>query len=68
MRVSFSLISLLIVLAVLGVLAKKQLTASRQNLPAPAASPGEQAQLLQQQYKQALDAAMQAPRPEPDDK
>ena len=65
MRSIFSLLGLLAVVLVIGLLVKKQLA------PAPA-NPGEAPKLTpqqtQQQFKQTLDAAMQTPRPEPDDK
>jgi hypothetical protein len=81
MRGAFGLIGLLIALAIVGVLVKNQLAATRQavpalQLPAPAGvptAPGasaatvkEQSQQIQQQYKQAIEGAMQQPRPEPD--
>jgi len=81
MRAIFSIVSLLVVLAVVGMLAKKQLgsTVVPLNNPAlngtgvtlPVTSPGAtpQAQSLQieQAVKQKLDASMQArPMPEAD--
>lgn len=82
MRAIFSLLSLLIVLAVVGVLAKKQFGAmpvvATQNraaaaagvtLPAisPGATPQAQSQQIQQQIKQSVEAAMQQPRPMPEE-
>ena len=77
MRAIFGVLSLLLVLAVVGLLVKKQLVSTQQALPAltlpsapskPAGTVQEQSQEIQQQYKQALDAAVQQARPVPDDK
>ena len=83
MRSIFGILSLLVTLAIVGVLVKKQLSATRQTMPAlvvPATATGDgsaaqpsgtvrqQSQQIQQQYKQAIDNAMQQARPEPDDK
>ena len=78
MKAVFGLLSLVLVLAVVGVLARKGLhssqeTLTQQTLQAPAGhnqpsgtgNVREQSQQIQQQYKQALDAALQQPRPEP---
>jgi type IV secretory pathway TrbF-like protein len=80
MKAIFGVLSLLIVLAVVGTLVKKQLTvtpisvtpqeAGQVALPA-SASPGnaqQQSQQIQQQVRQSLDAAMQQARPVPEDK
>jgi cell division protein ZapA (FtsZ GTPase activity inhibitor) len=84
MRAIFGVLSLLLVLAVVGLLVKKQLVSTQQAIPAlaspastssdsgstspkPAGTVQEQSQQIQQQYKQALDAAMQQARPVPDD-
>ncbi len=69
MRVLFGIASLLIVLAIVGVLAKKQLggTASVAPGAAPEASPQQQGQQIQQDIKQAVEGAMQQARPIPDD-
>ena len=84
MRAIFGVLSLLLVLAVVGLLVKKQLTSTQQALPAltvpapvssgagatpaqPAGTVQQQSQQIQQQYKQAIDAAVQA-RPVPNDK
>lgn len=84
MRSIFGVLGLLLALAMVGLLVKKQLASSQQALPAlaipvstssgekstPTKSLGtvkEQSQQIQQQYKQALDAAMQQARPVPDD-
>lgn len=67
MRALFGVVSLLLVLAIVGVLAKKQLS------PAPLApasavgsTPQQQSQQIQQQYRQKLEGAMQQARPMPD--
>ena len=76
MRFFFGLIGLVVVLAIVGTLVKQQLASQKALAPAlPALQvPGaptptwnvrEQSQQIQQQYKQALDAALQQPRPEP---
>ncbi|MDI1244968.1 MAG: hypothetical protein PSV24_06160 [Rhodoferax sp.] len=70
MRIIFGVLSLLIVVAVLGTLAKKQLTGV--SAMDPASAPGgnaqQQSQQIQQQVKQSLDAAMQQARPPAEDK
>ena len=82
MRAVLGIVSLLLVLAVVGLLAKKQLSATRMAVPAlqqsaplagadGAAPPAptsvrEQSQQVQQQYKQAVEGLMQA-RPMPED-
>ena len=85
MRSIFGVLSLLLVLAVLGLLVKKQLASNQQAIPGltllapvssgaestptkPVGTVQEQSQQIQQQYKQAIDAAMQQARPVPDDK
>ena len=85
MRAIFGVLSLLLVLAVVGLLVKKQLASNQQAIPGltlpsspssgaqaaftkPAATVQEQSQNVQQQYRQAIDAAMQQPRSEPDEK
>ncbi len=63
MKAAFGLISLLVVLGVIALLARKQLAA------VPAASQQAQpAQAAPQQIKQQLDAVMQQPREVPQDK
>ena len=79
MRMGLGLIGLLIALAIVAVVAKKQMGATRvavppavQGLPAPAdgATPasvrGQSAQ-IQQQLKQQMDPLMQQPRGLPED-
>lgn len=77
MRTVFGVLSLLMVVAVIGVLAKKQLsTNTGVRLPAASAAGSsvgggtvtQQSQQLQQQIKQSIDATMQQARPEPEDK
>lgn len=80
MKSIFGVLSLLIVLAVVGTLVKKQLTvtpisvtpqeAGQVALPAsvPPGNAQQQSQQIQQQVRQSLDAAMQQARPVPEDK
>lgn len=75
MRMLFGVVSLLLVLAVVGVLSKKQLTAvTTIKVPgATAAGAGgttvqQQSQQIQQQFKSATENALQPVRTEPDDK
>jgi hypothetical protein len=81
-RAIFGIISLLVVVLIISVLVKKQMSVSTQPIPAcaPDTSPScrksdhsqqpqtqrEQAQQVQQQIKQALEAAQQA-RPQLDE-
>ncbi len=73
MRFFFGLIGLVVVLAIVGTLVKQQLASQKAvvpalqvpGAPAPTGNVREQSQQIQQQYKQALDAALQQPRPEP---
>lgn len=67
MRV-FGIIGLLVVVAIVGLLAKKQLTAvagpaTESGASAPAPAPKQQVE----QVRQAVEAAMQQPRPMPDE-
>ena len=79
MRIVFGIVGLVVALAIVGVLVKKQLAGTHAVVPAlqipgvaPASAPTgtvrEQSQQIQQQYKQALESAMQQPRPMPDEK
>jgi hypothetical protein len=79
MRMAFGLVGLVVALAIVAVLAKKQLgSVSAIQVPQPAgevapkvdpnASVKEQSQQIQQQYKQAVEGALQQARPMPDDK
>ncbi len=77
----FGLLGVLVALLAVGLLVKKQLTAVTAPLPAlqAPAAPGaatapvtgnaaQQSQQIQQQFKQAVEGAMQAPRNMPEDK
>ena len=77
MRMVFGVLSLLFVVAVIGVLAKKQLgalsaegvmAATSAGVTLPASTPQQQSQELQSQAKKLVDDAMQQRRSEPDDK
>lgn len=81
MRAVFGLVGLVVALAIMGVLVKKQLAATRAPVPAlqAPAAPGsaaapaatgnvrEQSQQVQQQVKQQVEGLMQQARPMPDD-
>ena len=76
MKGILGLLGLLLSLAIVGFLVKKQLTSTQQIVPAlqvpvtagtqmPASAPatvGEQSKQVQQQYKQAIEGALQQPR------
>jgi hypothetical protein len=68
MRAIFTIGGLLVVLAIVGVLAKKQLSAGVAPVTpgSTAAAPATPQQQVQQ-FKNAAEAAMQQPRPMPDD-
>ncbi len=75
MRGIFSLVGLLVVLAIVGLLVKKQLGSqvavpSAPGTPAVSADapPQVQSQQAQQQVKQAVEGALQQARPMPDEK
>jgi hypothetical protein len=82
MRMVFGILGLVFTLAIVGMLAKKQLSAVNAiQVPTVAGSsvggnPGatnaataqQQAVQIQQQYKASVEAAMQQTRPMPDDK
>ena len=79
MRGVLGMVGLVVALAIVGVLAKKQLVSTQAvvpslqvpgaaSVPAPTGTVREQSQQVQQQYKQALEAAMQQARPMPDEK
>ena len=81
MRAIFSILGLLVVIAIIGLLARKQLGAvselsiKPQNDPqvsVPTTTPGataqQQSQQIQQQIKQSVEASMQQVRPVPDEK
>lgn len=67
MRMVFGVLSLLIVVAVIGVLARKQLGAVS-GVSLPGNTPQQQSQQLQNQVKKSVEDAMQQRRPEGDDK
>ena len=82
MRAALGIFSLLLALAIVGLLAKKQLASTRSAVPVLQLQPAvegtssagttspdtvrAQSQQVQQQYKQAVEGLMQA-RPMPDD-
>jgi Na+-transporting methylmalonyl-CoA/oxaloacetate decarboxylase gamma subunit len=79
MRIVFGVLSLVLVLFIVGNLAKKQLSSvSEIKVPQPAtssvlavdpnASVKQQSEQIQQQVKQAIEGAMQQARPELDEK
>jgi hypothetical protein len=73
MRSIFGLLGLVIVLAVVGVLSKKQLgtvpiTAPGLSNPVPGTTPQQQSQQIQKQIGQAVENSLQQTRPMPDDK
>jgi hypothetical protein len=74
MRAVFGILSLLVVVAIVGILAKKQLGAAA---PAAATSPAPEGTVVQpvgtpaqqvQQVRQTIDATMQQARPMPEEK
>lgn len=78
MRALFGLVGLVVVLAIVGLLAKKQLaatrtpvpalqTASPASAPAPATTVRAQSQQIQQQVQQQVEGLMQQARPMPDE-
>lgn len=79
MRAVFGLLSLVVVLVVVGVLVKKSLHSGQESLArqTPSLPSGhnqgsepvtvrEQSQQVQQQYRQQLESALNAKRPDPD--
>ncbi|HEY9208443.1 hypothetical protein [Acidovorax sp.] len=81
MRAVFGWVGLVVALAIVGVLAKKQLAATRTPVPslqlpaepggaaapAPAGTVRAQSQQVQQQVRQQVEGLMQQARPMPDD-
>lgn len=78
MRLGFGLVGLLLALAIVAVLAKRQMGATRaavppavqeQPVPTDGAAPTvrAQGQQVQQQVRQQVEALMQQPRPVPDE-
>ena len=84
MRMIFGVLSLLFVVAVVGFLAKKQISSVNEiKVPSvsasgtvgtavpsvnPTGNVQQQSQQIQQQFKAAAEAAVQQPRPMPDEK
>lgn len=71
MKAVFSVLSLLVVLAVVGLLAKQQLNPGAGVITPSTtvgSTPQQQSQQIQAQVKQSVDAAMQQARPIADDK
>lgn len=78
MKGAFGLVGLLLAMAMVGVLVKRQMASTGLSAPAaggvgnaasePRGTVREQSQHIQQQYKQAVEEAMQKPRDVPDDK
>lgn len=82
MRMVFGILGLVFALAIVGILAKKQLGAVNAiQVPSVSGNPADgnaatpnaatvthQAEQIQQQYKAAAEAALQQTRPMPDDK
>ena len=84
MRMVFGVLSLLFVVAVVGFLAKKQISSVNEiKVPSvsasgtvgtavpsvnPTGNVQQQSQQIQQQFKAAAEAAVQQPRPMPDEK
>ena len=75
MRGMFGLIGLVVVLALVGLLVKKQMAATKAPVlvpalpgaPAPTGTVREQSQQVQQQVQQQMDSLMRQPRPMPGD-
>jgi hypothetical protein len=75
MRMAFGIVSLLVALAVVGMVIKKQLTATHTAIPALQPATGasapenvrQQSQQVQDQYRKALEGAMQQARPMPEE-
>ena len=66
MRAVFGVLSLLIVVAVVALLAKKQLPTPPASSE-PTGTPQQHSDQAQQDYKKALESALQQPRPMPED-
>ena len=76
MRALFGLVGLVVVLAIVGLLAKKQLAATRTPVPAlqtaspasaPAPAPATTVRAQSQQIQQQVEGLMQQARPMPDE-
>lgn len=74
MRAIFGVLSLLVVVAIVGILAKKQLSSVAPVASPPAAPDGTMAQPAGtpqqqvQQFKQAVESSLQQARPMPEEK
>ncbi len=68
MRAVFGVVGLLIVLLVVGLLAKRQLGAPLDRGGVPQGTPQQQSQQMQDQVKKSVEDAMRKARPEPEDK
>ncbi len=76
MRMIFGVLSLLFVVAVIGFMAKKQMSSindikvpgATASSAAPSGNAQQQSQQIQQQFKAAAEAAMQPARTEPEAK
>jgi len=73
MRGVFGVLGLLIALAVVAVLAKKQMSAVTVTVPgiaspAPGTTPQQQSQQIQKQIGQSVENSLQQARPMPEDK
>lgn len=73
MRIVFGVLGLLITMAIVGMLVKKQMSAGvAPPVPvvqgAPVIAPGATPQQQVDQFKQAAEAALQQPRPMPEEK
>ena len=66
MRSIFGFVGLLLVVAIIGLVAKKQFSSVA--VVSPGATVQQQSEQIQQQVKQSVDAAMQQARPVVDDK
>jgi hypothetical protein len=67
MRAAFGILGLLIVVAVVGLLAKRQLSAPTGLIGVPPGTPQQQSQQLQNQVKKSVEDAMQQARPQAPD-
>lgn len=72
MRIIFGVLGLLVVVAIIGVLAKKQLAPAQVVLPqvqgAPAVAPAATPRQQVEQVQKAVEGAVQQARPMPEDK
>lgn len=68
MRGLLGIVGLLLTLAIVGVLMKKQTAPLSAGSAGPAQSGQQQSDQVQTQVKQSIDAALQTPRAVPDDK